>query len=66
MTKQLDNKAIFTTNPCRIQYCTKEITVFRGDVLPKLLQGSLHKPKKNEIADNVFRFLDLKRLYLLN
>lgn len=60
MTKQLGNKAIFTTNPCRIQYCTKEIAVFRGDVLPKLLQGSLYKPKKNEIADNVFPFLGVK------
>ncbi|KAJ1675615.1 DNA-directed DNA polymerase epsilon, subunit B [Spiromyces aspiralis] len=26
----------FTTNPCRIQYCTQEITVFREDLLKKL------------------------------
>jgi DNA polymerase epsilon subunit 2 len=54
MTKIL-NKAIFTTNPCRLQYCTKEIAVFRADVPPKLLQASLHKPPKSEIADNLTR-----------
>lgn len=52
MTKIL-GKAIFATNPCRLQYCNKEITVFRADILPKLLQASLHKPSKSELADNV-------------
>ncbi|KAJ8925893.1 hypothetical protein NQ315_009745 [Exocentrus adspersus] len=43
-------KAIFATNPCRLQYCTKEIVLFRADVVPKLLQGSLHKPARDEIS----------------
>ncbi|XP_066152304.1 DNA polymerase epsilon subunit 2 [Euwallacea fornicatus] len=41
--------AIFATNPCRIQYCTKEIVVFRADIVAKLLQGSLHKPRQEDI-----------------
>ncbi|XP_063918780.1 DNA polymerase epsilon subunit 2-like [Zophobas morio] len=55
MTKTIHDNVIFTTNPCRIQYCTKEITVFRADILPKLLQASLHKPSKAELADNLTR-----------
>lgn len=46
-------RAIFATNPCRLQYCTKEIVLFRADIVPKLLQASLHKPSKDEIADCV-------------
>lgn len=46
-------KAIFTTNPCRIQYCTREITVFRADIVPKLLQGTIHKPAKKDVAECV-------------
>ncbi|XP_044744137.1 DNA polymerase epsilon subunit 2 [Coccinella septempunctata] len=48
-------KAVFTTNPCRIQYCHREITVFRCDLLTKLLQGALSKPNKDHIADYVTR-----------
>lgn len=51
--KKFVPKAIFTTNPCRIQYCTREITVFRADVVPKLLQGTIHKPAKKDIAEYV-------------
>ncbi|CAG9764814.1 unnamed protein product [Ceutorhynchus assimilis] len=46
--KRVLPKAIFATNPCRIQYCTKEIVVFRADILAKLLQGTLRKPSKEE------------------
>ncbi|KYB26713.1 DNA polymerase epsilon subunit 2 [Tribolium castaneum] len=54
MTKMV-KKAVFTSNPCRLQYCNKEITIFRADVLPKLLQASLHKPKKSELSENLTR-----------
>ncbi|KAH1001037.1 hypothetical protein HUJ04_013299 [Dendroctonus ponderosae] len=47
--------AIFASNPCRIQYCTKEIVVFRADVLAKFLQGTLYKPAKQEISKAVTR-----------
>lgn len=50
-------KAIFPTNPCRLQYCTKEIVLFRGDILAKLMQGTLYRPKKEEIGDSVARTL---------
>lgn len=47
--------AIFPTNPCRLQYCTKEIVLFRADILAKLMQGTLHRPRKEEIGDSVTR-----------
>ncbi|XP_022907968.2 DNA polymerase epsilon subunit 2 [Onthophagus taurus] len=43
-------KAVFPTNPCRLQYCSREITILRMDILPKLMQGSLRKPEKDEIG----------------
>ncbi|KAK9873940.1 hypothetical protein WA026_002293 [Henosepilachna vigintioctopunctata] len=48
-------KTIFTTNPCRIQYCHREIVVFRSDLLPKMLQGTFFKPKKENIAESITR-----------
>lgn len=53
--KKLLPKAIFATNPCRIQYCNKEIVVFRADILAKLLQGSMYKPDKDHIQDCITR-----------
>ncbi|KAK5648615.1 hypothetical protein RI129_003507 [Pyrocoelia pectoralis] len=47
--------AIFATNPCRLQYYTKEIVLLRADILPKFMQGSLEKPEKEEIPDFVRR-----------
>lgn len=49
-------KSIFATSPCRIQYCTKEIVLFRADVLAKLMQGTLHKPDKENTSDYVSYF----------
>ncbi|XP_012234665.1 DNA polymerase epsilon subunit 2 [Linepithema humile] len=45
VTKVIPN-AIFTTNPCRIQYCTKEIVVLREDVLTKMCRNAFRFPKK--------------------
>ena len=36
--------AVFTTNPCRIQYCTKEIVVFREDLIPKMFRCRVNSP----------------------
>ncbi|XP_058796791.1 DNA polymerase epsilon subunit 2 [Phymastichus coffea] len=33
------------TNPCRIQYCTKEIVVFRENMISKLCRNTLSYPK---------------------
>lgn len=38
-------KTHLATNPCRLQYCTKEIVVFREDLLSKLCRNTLHYPK---------------------
>ncbi|XP_051158956.1 DNA polymerase epsilon subunit 2 [Leptopilina boulardi] len=38
------------TNPCRIQYCTKEIVIFREDILTKLCRNTL----KFLDTDNVY------------
>ncbi|CAH0550328.1 unnamed protein product [Brassicogethes aeneus] len=48
--KKVLPKAIFATNPCRLQYCDKEIVIFRADLIAKLLQATLYKPQKDEIA----------------
>lgn len=48
--RNLIPNAHFTTNPCRIQYCSREITIFRANLATKFLQGTLKKPKSNEIG----------------
>nr|XP_023026424.1 DNA polymerase epsilon subunit 2 [Leptinotarsa decemlineata] len=53
--KRLLPKAIFPTNPCRLQYCNREIVLFRADLVPKFLQGTLHKPPKEQIVDCIKR-----------
>ncbi|XP_030754495.1 DNA polymerase epsilon subunit 2 [Sitophilus oryzae] len=47
--------AVFTTNPCRIQYCNKEIAILRSDILAKLLQNSLYKPSREDIPKCITR-----------
>lgn len=44
-------KTRLATNPCRIQYCTKEIVVFRENMLSKLSRNTLYYPK-TEIDEN--------------
>ncbi|XP_055330849.1 DNA polymerase epsilon subunit 2-like isoform X2 [Paramacrobiotus metropolitanus] len=36
--------AIFATNPCRIQYCTKEIVIIREDILTKMCRTLIRDP----------------------
>ncbi|XP_076666630.1 DNA polymerase epsilon subunit 2 [Andrena cerasifolii] len=44
--------AIFATNPCRIQYCTKEIVVLREDILTKMCRNTLRFPRDENIYDH--------------
>lgn len=37
--------SIFAYNPCRIQYCTQEIIVFREDLVNKMCRNSRNLPK---------------------
>uniref|UniRef100_A0A8C5QHH1 DNA polymerase epsilon subunit n=1 Tax=Leptobrachium leishanense TaxID=445787 RepID=A0A8C5QHH1_9ANUR len=39
--------SIFTTNPCRIQYCTQEIVVFREDLVNKMCRNCVHFPSSS-------------------
>ncbi|XP_055933916.1 DNA polymerase epsilon subunit 2-like [Argiope bruennichi] len=41
-------KAIFTSNPCHIQYCTQDIVVFREDVISKMCRNSIYTPWEHE------------------
>ncbi|XP_065176376.1 DNA polymerase epsilon subunit 2-like [Sycon ciliatum] len=46
-TEQICSKvplATFTTNPCRLQYCTKEIAVFREDIMNKMCRNCIRLP----------------------
>ncbi|KAF5305724.1 hypothetical protein FQR65_LT07620 [Abscondita terminalis] len=53
--KKLVPNAIFATNPCRLQSYTREIALFRADVLIKMTQGSLYKPEKEDRTNYVIR-----------
>ncbi|XP_077993306.1 DNA polymerase epsilon subunit 2-like [Glandiceps talaboti] len=45
--------AIFTSNPCRIQYCTQEIVVFREDIVNKMCRNCVKFPSSSsEIPAN--------------
>lgn len=44
---------ILATNPCRIQYCTKEIVVFREDILHKLCRNTFQYPEAGKVAEDV-------------
>ncbi|KAF6132170.1 DNA polymerase epsilon 2, accessory subunit [Phyllostomus discolor] len=39
--------SVFTTNPCRIQYCTQEIIVFREDLVNKMCRNCVRFPSSN-------------------
>lgn len=40
--------AIFTTNPCRIKYCSKELVIFRQNLLSKMQRNAIMKPNMTE------------------
>lgn len=48
--------AEFTTNPCRIRYCSQEIVVMREDLIARLCRNSLHAPIANDIPQHVSSF----------
>lgn len=57
--KQKAKKVHFTTNPCRIRYCTQEIVVFREDLLNKLWRNTLLAPNL-EADDDPVRHVSLR------
>ena len=34
-------RAIFTTNPCRLRFCSQEIVLFRDELMAKMLRNSI-------------------------
>lgn len=55
--EKLGDAVIFTTNPCRIQYCTQEIVVFRQDLVMKMCRNSVHFPETGDIPDHLVKTL---------
>lgn len=49
---------VFTTNPCRIQYGTKEIVVLREDIVTKMCRNAIHFPSTDDIPQQV-RLVDI-------
>ncbi|XP_052041711.1 DNA polymerase epsilon subunit 2 isoform X2 [Apodemus sylvaticus] len=39
--------SVFTTNPCRIQYCTQEIIIFREDLVNKMCRNCVRFPSSS-------------------
>lgn len=48
----------FTSNPCRLQFCTQEIVVFREDVVSKLSRACIRVPKADvSMAEHLVKTL---------
>lgn len=47
-------KTILTTNPCRLQYCTQQITVCRLDLMAKFCRNTLHFPEDTSSIEEDF------------
>lgn len=45
--------AVFTSNPCRLQYCTQEIVVFREDIVMKMCRNCVRYPADGNIPMHV-------------
>ncbi|XP_068005253.1 DNA polymerase epsilon subunit 2 isoform X3 [Melanerpes formicivorus] len=52
--RQLVPFSVFTTNPCRIQYCTQEIIIFREDLVNKMCRNCIRFPSSNMDIPNHF------------
>uniref|UniRef100_A0ACB8G6W3 DNA polymerase epsilon subunit 2 n=1 Tax=Sphaerodactylus townsendi TaxID=933632 RepID=A0ACB8G6W3_9SAUR len=46
--------SVFTTNPCRVQYCTQEIMIFREDLVNKMCRNCVRFPGSNLDIPNHF------------
>lgn len=61
ITKEIKDKlgdtVVFTTNPCRIQYCTQEIVAIRQDLVMKMCRNSIHFPESGDIPDHLTKTL---------
>lgn len=60
--KQRVNRVTLATNPCRIQYCTQQIVVFRMNLTTKLCRNTLKFPETGLIEEHVRTFLFFDRI----
>jgi len=49
--------AVFMSNPCRIKYCSKEIVVFREDVMAKMCRNSIYFPTTGSVPTHFVKTL---------
>lgn len=54
---KLGSCVIFTSNPCRIQYCTQEFILIRQDLVTKMCRNSIQFPEKGDIPDHLTKTL---------
>nr|XP_030131166.3 DNA polymerase epsilon subunit 2 isoform X2 [Taeniopygia guttata] len=52
--RQLVPFSVFTTNPCRVQYCTQEIIIFREDLVNKMCRNCVRFPNSTMDIPNHF------------
>ncbi|XP_061700930.1 DNA polymerase epsilon subunit 2 isoform X2 [Syngnathoides biaculeatus] len=56
--------SVFTTNPCRIQYCTQEIIIIREDLVNKMCRNCVSLPNTNLDIPNHFVRTTLSQAHL--
>ena len=44
--------ALMATNPCRLQYCTQEIVLFREDIVSKMCRNCIYFPESGDIPSH--------------
>ena len=47
---QFPNAVIMASNPCRIQFCTQEIVIFREDIMSKMCRNCVYFPEQGEVS----------------
>eukprot|EP00095_Tigriopus_kingsejongensis_P007588 maker-scaffold417_size177606-snap-gene-0.41 protein:Tk07588 transcript:maker-scaffold417_size177606-snap-gene-0.41-mRNA-1 annotation:"hypothetical protein LOTGIDRAFT_218232" len=60
LSQELRNKipgAEFVTNPCRIQYCAREIVLFREDIVTKMCRNCIYFPESGDIPTHFAKTL---------
>ncbi len=49
--------AKFVSNPCRVQFCTREIVLFREDIVTKMCRNCVYFPEQGDIPSHFARTL---------
>ena len=49
--------AKFVSNPCRIQFCTQELVIFREDIVSKMCRNCIYFPESGDISNHFTKTL---------